>query len=520
MSNPYSRRDFVGDSSKLAAGVMIVPRFVLGGPGYKAPSAKLNIACVGIGGMGMNNMAMMTDENIVAVCDVDFNYVERGLWGRMHPARGDVSAASTALSEAYTKATKYSDFRVMLEKQKDIDAVLVATPDHMHASIAHMAMSMKKHVYVQKPLTYSVYEARLLARTAKETGVVTQMGNQGHSQEGTRRIMELIASGVIGKVREVHVWTDRPVGYWAQGIPRPRNPNAPTPTPPTPAANAAPPPPPPPPYPGPASPRQWNQGTVDRATLTAMTAAQQAPPDGLNWDLYLGTAQEIPYHPAYHPFAWRGWTDFGVGSIGDMGAHLIDQAFWALGLEYPTSISATSTPWGGGEKNPATYPMATLVQYEFAARGSQPPVKLLWYDGGLMPPRPAQLPDDVVLPKGDGGGGYFVGDKGVLTYSTYGASPTCYPEAIQKKALTVPKTFARVTVPHEHNWIAACKGETTASSPFDYAAKLTETMLLGIVALRAGQGRKLLYDGAAMQVTNIPEANQYLTRVYRKGWEL
>ena len=251
-----------------------------------------------------------------------------------------------------------------------------------------------------------------------------------------------------------------------------------------------------------------------------MTTAQQAPPDGLNWDLYLGTAQEIPYHPAYHPFAWRGWTDFGVGSIGDMGAHLIDQAFWALGLEYPTSISATSTPWGGGEKIPATYPMATLVQYEFAARGSQPPVKLLWYDGGLMPPRPAQLPDDVVLPKGDGGGGYFVGDKGVLTYSTYGASPTCYPEAIQKKALTVPKTFARVTVPHEHNWIAACKGEAPASSPFDYAAKLTETMLLGIVALRAGQGRKLLYDGAAMKVTNIPEANQYLTRVYRKGWEL
>lgn len=520
MSNSYSRRDFVGDSTKLAVGALIVPRHMLGASIKRAPGAKLNIACVGIGGMGMNNMAMMTGENIVAVCDVDFPYVERGIWGRMHPAKGEPTASAIALSDAYTKAAKYNDFRVMLDTQRDIDAVLVATPDHMHATIAYRAMSLKKHVYVQKPLTYSVYEARLLAKTAREMGVVTQMGNQGHSSEGTRRINELIASGVIGKVHEVHVWTDRPVGYWAQGIPRPTNPNAPPAVVAVPSANATPAAAPPPPWPGPTPPRQWNQRTVDRATLAAMASTQQTPPPGLEWDLYLGAAQEIPYHPAYHPFSWRGWTDFGVGAIGDMGAHLIDQPFWALGLDYPTSISASSSPWGGNATNPSTYPMATLVQYEFAARGSQPPVKLYWYDGGLMPPRPAQLPDDVVLPRGDGGGGVFIGEKGILTYSTYGNEPKVYPEAIAKKAEHVPKTFARVDMPHEHNWIAACKGEVPVSSPFEYAAKLTETMLLGIVALKTGQGRKLYYDGVNMKVTNIPEANTYLTRVYRKGWEL
>src|SRR5215204_2120341 len=249
MSKDYTRRDFVGDTARAAFGAMIVPRRVLGGRGYQPPSATLNVACVGIGGMGMQNMKQLLGENVVAICDVDFPYVERSLARELRPQQGATgpSAEADKLRDAYTKATKYDDFRQMLDKQKDIDAVVVATPDHLHASIAVAAMQLGKHVYVQKPLTYSVYEARLLARTAKSSGVVTQMGNQGHSMEGTRRINELIASGVIGPVREAHVWTDRPVRYWAQGIPRPVSPNAvpAQPTAPAPATLTDGPPPPP-----------------------------------------------------------------------------------------------------------------------------------------------------------------------------------------------------------------------------------------------------------------------------------
>ena len=522
MSKDYTRREFVGDTARLAMGAMIVPRRVLGGRGYKAPSATLNVACVGIGGMGMENMKRFLGENVVAVCDVDFPYVERSLARELRPPQGQTGPKpeSEKLREAYTKAVKYADFRVMLDKQKDIDAVVVATPDHLHAVIAMAAMQLGKHVYVQKPLTYSVYEARLLARTAKSTGVVTQMGNQGHSMEGSRRINEIVQAGVLGPIHEAHIWTDRPVRYWAQGIPRPVSPTAAPPaTPPAAPANAQQPP-------GPPPPPQWNMRTVDNAILKAMAENPQTPPPGLNWDLFLGPAKEIPYHPAYHPFAWRGWVDFGVGAIGDMGAHLIDQVYWALGLTYPTSISGSSSPWGGGSDNPATYPLATMVQYEFPERSAvsgvpaQPPVKLYWYDGGLMPPRPPFLPDDITLPRGDGGGGVFIGSKGILTYETYGNNPKVYPESVAQAAEQVPKTFPRIEVPHEINFVHACKGEAAASAPFDYSAALTETMLLGIVALRAGQGKKVLYDGASMRFTNAPDANQYLTREYRAGWAL
>lgn len=484
---------------------MIVPRTVLGGPGYTPPSAKLNIACVGIGGMGMNNMAQVLSENIVAVCDVDFPFVERALQGRLKPARGEPSAQNIQLGEAYAKAVKYDDYRKMLEQQKDIDAVMIATPDHMHAAIALAAMKAGKHVYVQKPLAFSVYETRLLSKmAAANPNLATQMGNQGHSMEGSHRITEIINSGVLGKIHEVHVWTDRPVRYWAQGIPRPRAANAPAPT-------------------TPPNPRpQWNMGTVDNAVRAAMAANAQTPPEGLNWDLYLGVAPEIPYHPAYHPFAWRGWLDFGVGAIGDMGAHLIDQPYTSLGLTWPTSITGSSSPWGGGAQNPASYPMATTVQFEYPAVGKRGPVKLFWYDGGLMPPRPAMLPDNVPMtnPGSDGGGGIFVGEKGIMFYETYGNGIRIFPEAVSKKATALPKTLPRITVSHEMNWVAAAKGEAKASSPFSLAAPLTETMLLGIAAIRAGQGVKLLYDAPNMAFTNMPEANKFLTREYRKGWEL
>ena len=532
--DPISRRDFVADSSKLALGAllgppMIVPRHVLG-RGYRAPSDTLGVAIVGAGGMGMANMEQLLSERIVALCDVDFPYVERALAGRLRPRNLEISAEQRAkmtpaeiaaedakrrtqetermakmrqLQAQYGAAAKHGDFRRMLERQSDVDAVLVATPDHLHAVIASAAMKAGKHVYVQKPLTYSVHEARALARTAAGSRVVTQMGNQGHSMEGTRRIREIVASGVLGPIREVHVWTDRPYRYWAQGIPRPGTVRQ---TPTTP--------------PNPDVPPQWNVRTVDHAVLKEMEASRQTPPPGLDWDLWLGPARERPYHPAYHPFAWRGWVDFGVSAIGDMGAHLLDQPYWALDLEYPTSFSASSTAWGGGAENPASYPAAMTAHYEFPARGSRPAVRLHWYDGGLMPARPPFIPDDQPLARGDGGGGVFVGERGILTYETYGNNPTVYPAAVAAEAERVPKSVPRVEVSHEMNWVNACKGQGEASSPFSYAAPLTEVMLLPIVALRAGQGRVLHYDGAAMRVTNVPEANQWLTREYRAGWSL
>jgi len=295
---------------------------VLGGVGYRPPSRTLNVACVGIGGMGMVNMNALVQagENIVAVCDADFPYVERSLASRLRPPQGQTSSSpeSLRLKAAYEKAAKYEDFRVMLERQKDIDAVVIATPDHLHGVIANAAMKAGKHVYVQKPLTFSVYEARLLARTARETKVVTQMGNQGHSMEGTRRINEIIAAGVIGPVREVHVWTDRPQRYWAQGIPRPTHAAPPivgpvlgapaataatttsatTSTAAT-ATTAA--------VPAPSAvPPRWGMRTVDNAILRAMAENPQTPPPGLRWDMFLGPAPDVPYHPVYHPFSWRG----------------------------------------------------------------------------------------------------------------------------------------------------------------------------------------------------------------------
>ncbi|MDF1501625.1 Gfo/Idh/MocA family oxidoreductase [Roseisolibacter sp. H3M3-2] len=542
-SGNVSRRDFVATAATLAAGITIVPRHVLGGPGYRAPSDTLNVAIVGAGGMGMANWTQLLGENVVALCDVDFPFVERSLAGRLRtrpptsvPATVPeaerarwmaerTASAEKALKEAqameqtYRKAKRHADFRRMLDTQKDIDGVLVATPDHAHAAIASRAMQAGKHVYVQKPLAATVYESRLLARLARENPkLVTQMGNQGHSGEGTRRIKELIAAGVLGKVSAVHVWTDRPVRYWAQGIPRP--------VPATAAAAPAATTPPAQPLalsdgvPLPAAPPRWNMRTVDDAVRAAMAANPQTPPAGLDWDLYCGPVPAIPYHPAYHPFSWRGWTDFGVGAIGDMGAHLIDQPYWALDLTQPTRVTASSSPWGGPANAPASYPLAMTAEYEFPAVGARGPVKLFWYDGGLLPPRPPFLPDDVPIQTADGGGGVFVGEKGILIYETYGNNPRLFPASLQAEADRVPKSLPRVEVPHEVNWARACRGQEQASSPFAYAAALNETMLLPIVALRAGQGRTIAYDAAGMRVTNVPDAGQYLTRQYREGWTL
>ncbi len=507
-----SRRWFITKAATTAAAITIVPRHVLG-RGFVAPSDKLNIAGIGVGGMGRTNLINLSSENIVALCDVDWGYAKKGfdhleteipalqkridepnpeLRPGQPPVEFDRVKAKVRLdrmirlqNDLLPKAKRYQDYREMLDKQKDIDAVFIATPDHMHATIALAAMDLGKHVYVQKPLTWSIAEARQLSQRAKETKVATQMGNQGHSLDDARTTVEYVQSGAIGEVHEVHIWTDRPFGYWPQGVPRPE------------------------PLKDPSQPPGWSGRDVN-TRLAAALAGSYPVPDGLAWNLFLGVGPEVPYHPIYHPFNWRGWLDWGVGAIGDMGAHLIDHSMWALDLGFPTSIETVSTPF-----NNASYPLATQTFYDFPARGSMPPVKLIWYDGGLLPPKPAELGDDVELSKG--GGALLIGSKGKLLHDTYGLRPRLLPKSLHDAVGKPPQKLPRIQhEDHEMNWVATAKGATQASSPFEYAARLTEVMLLGIVALRAG--KKIDYDAANMRVTNSIQANDYLRREPRQGW--
>ena len=464
----------------------------------------------------------------MALADVDFGFVDRAVARRAVGANGQPNENGIKLQDAYKKAKRYADFRKMLEAQKDIDGVVVATPDHTHAVIAKAAMELGKHVYVEKPLTWSVHEARVLRETAARTKVVTQMGNHGHSSEGAALINEWIQAGVIGPVKEVHVWTNRPV--WPQGIPRPSR-----------VANVAQvhvaqPAGPPAAGPGgrPSGPpggggagNNWNSRLVNQ-TLAAAMLGDFSKPSELEWDLFLGPAPEVAYHPIYHPFNWRGWVDWGTGAIGDMAAHLVDHPYWALGLRYPISVEATSTPWGTDrESKPVSYPLSTQIVYKFPARGSQPPVMLTWNDGGLMPPRPDLLPEDVPIERG--GGVIFIGEKGLLLHGTYGSNPKLYPASLMDVAAKVPKTYPRIETPiegrmppaqHRMNWANAIRGKAKNTCPFEYAGRLTETMLLGVVAMRTGQGKRIYYDGEAGKITNVTDANQYLQREYRKGWSL
>lgn len=455
-SMPVSRRQFIGLSAASTAAFMIVPRHVLGGPGYRAPSDTVNIAVVGAGGKGTSDMLSVMTENIVAICDVDDTQMAGTL--KRYSGMGDAS-----IVEKFNKATKYRDFRIMLEKEKNnIDAVTVSTPDHTHAIIALTAMRAGKHAFVQKPLTHTVEEARLLAKVAKENKLVTQMGNQGHASEEARLINEWIWDGAIGDVREVHCWTNRPI--WPQGIKRP----------------------------------------------TEIPSV----PSTLDWDLWVGPAPFRPYHPAYAPFSWRGWWEYGTGALGDMGAHIIDHAYWALKLGLPDTVQASSTPF-----TDASYPIASKVHLTFPARGEMPPVKLSWYDGGLMPERPEELEPGRRMGE-TGGGVLFVGDKGKLMCSVYGSNPRLIPETKMRAYKRPEKTIPRSPGIHEE-WIAGIKSGTETTTNFDYAAKLTESMLLGNIAIRMeDQNTILQYDSNKMEFTNLPEANAYLRKEYRPGWNL
>ncbi len=443
-----TRRSVLAATGAAIALFHAVPRHCLGGAKFVAPSEKLNIAGIGIGGMGAGNLANLRSENIVALCDVDFEY-----------------AVKTA--KQYPNARTHKDYRVMLEQQKDIDAVVIATPDHTHALIAAAAMRAGKHVYCQKPLAHNVYESRVLGKIAKETGVATQLGIQGHSTESVRQICEWIWDGAIGEVAEVDAFCSLTYYPWGHAY--------------------------------------WS------SKLGRKPAETPPVPPTLDWDIWLGPAPVRPYHPTYHPGTWRSWWDFGSGMMGDRGAHTLDPVFWALKLGMPTSVEASSI-----DLNNDTHPIAAIVTYQFPARGTLPPVKLTWYDG-LRCPRPSELEDGRLVGDKEGGA-VFKGTKGKIMGGTYGNGARLIPETKMKEYKRPAPTLPRVKDTHEMDWVRACKGGPAAGANFEYGAAFNEVCCLGNVAKRV-DGR-IEYDAANMKITNNADANKWLTREYRAGWTL
>jgi len=460
-TSPISRRQMLA-ASAAAAAVTIVPRHVLGGPSQKPPSEKLNIAGVGLNGMGAGDIQNCAGENIVALCDVDRRILDR-------------------LAKQYPKAKLHTDFRKMLDGQKDIDAVMIATPDHNHAVVTMAALKMGKHVHCQKPLTHSVYEARMVAKAAREAKVATQMGNQGQASKEARLVCELVWSGAIGTVREVHGGSSRTPMISPRGIARP---------------------------------------------------PQTSPvPPQLDWDLWLGPAPARPYledycdgpfkggpWKVYHPFAWRGWWDFGTGCLGDIGCHQFSVVFKALKLGHPATIEASSSnhPWGK-EVGDETAPLASITRWHFpkeqvgqATGSGRSAITLTWWDGGLKPPRPAELEPDRKFAEDDWL--MIVGDKGKI----YGHRliPDAKARAFGKPPEVLPRSPG-----HYVEWIKACKGGPAAGSNFiDHAAHLAEVVLLGNIALRTKE--KLLWDAENLRFTNSAEANKLVNPPYRAGWNL
>ena len=481
-----SRRKFIKSSAIAGGTFMIVPRYVLG-KGYTAPSDKLNLAAIGSGGKGYGDIKNSYDNgtnNVVALCDVD-------------------SKAAGRARTLFPKAKYFKDFRVMLEEMnKDIDAVTVSTPDHVHGVAAMSAISLGKHVYVQKPMTHNIYEARQLTKAARKYKVVTQMGNQGASHPGQVQMAKWFDAGLIGKVHTVHCWTNRPV--WPQGIPVPTD--------------------------KPKMPEHLSKN---------------------DWDLYIGPGEYMDYHPLFYHFKWRGWWNFGTGALGDMGCHIMDVPFRLLGLGYPTEVQCSvgaiyKRDWNP-EHVPEGCPPSSSVQIKFPkSEKNDSSVKMTWSDGGIRPFHPDVIPaKDDIGGEGSNNGVLMIGEKGVITCDVYGKTPKLYRK--DEKVLTMPEDFDSgnkyVDYPelgHQKSWTEACKAgfdskeHRALTSSFDYAGPLTETVLMGNLAIRSYSlaelrddggrdfyGRKkLLWNGKKMKVTNFKDANQFVTRPYRKGWKL
>lgn len=479
-----SRRKFLKNAAIAGGSFFIVPRHVLG-RGYIPPSDKMNLASIGAGGKGSSDILNAWNkgkENVVALCDIDTNMCKEAI-------------------KKFPKAKFYKDFRKMLEEMKDeIDGVTISAPDHIHGVAAMTAMQLGIHVYVQKPLTHNIYEARQLTEGARKYKIVSQMGNQGASNPGQHQMTKWFHQDLIGKVHTVHVWTNRPV--WPQGIPVP----------------------------------------TKKMPLPKQISAS-------DWDLFIGPAKPVEYHPLYHPFKWRGWWNFGTGALGDMGCHLIDPPFRVLQLGYPTevecSVGQVFTKDWIPEHIPEGCPPSSTSQIKFAATKVNPsPVTLKWYDGGMRPFHPEIIPADEEL--GEGANGVMmIGEKGIMTCGTYGRNPKVYRKG--EKTLTMSKDYnsnnAYVDMPeygHHIHWTDACKAgfgsmkHKALTSSFDYSGPMTETVLMGNLAIRSyalsnlnKRGRmdyygrkKLLWNGADMKVTNFEEANQFVGRSYREGWKL
>jgi predicted dehydrogenase len=480
MESNVTRRQFLKTATVASASSLAVPyimRSEESGAPAQSPNNKLNVACIGVGGRATAGAVNgMKSENFVAFCDVD-----------------DERAKDTY--EKYPDVPRYRDFRKLLDKHAhEIDVVTVTTPDHMHFPIAMSALQLGKHVFCEKPLTHTIWEARQIAKMAAEKKVMTQMGNQGHASEGIRLLKEWIDAGVLGDVREVHSWTDRPTGVWPQGsVPRIAK------------GKLA---------------GSWFVNAPDHSKFVPVV------PPTLDWDIWQGISKTRPFDPMYLPFNWRGFWDYGTGALGDMGCHLLDGAHWALQLDAPTHIEATS-----GYASEISGPSSSMVTFQFPARGKFAPCILKWYDGGLIPPPPPEWTSARPLPDN---GTLFVGTKATVFATLYYESVRIIPETkMQEIAPSLPpKTIPRIEMPpppaggnqnraaipgrHFVEFIRACKGGPAAGSNFSVASRLTELCLLSNVAVRAR--RPVEWDAAAMKVTNIPEANQYLTKEYRPGF--
>ncbi|NLY00668.1 MAG: Gfo/Idh/MocA family oxidoreductase [Rhodopirellula sp.] len=458
------RRQFLA-STAAAAVATIFPRHVLGGPKFVPPSEKVHVALVGAGGQGRTNIRSLfreADAQVIAVADPiareDMNaFYYKGMAGR-EPVREEIEKKYSEATPNF-RCAAYEDFREMLDKEKSIDAVLCATPDHLHAYVSILAMRAGKHVYCEKPLTHNIWEARLVAKVTKETGAATQMGNIGHSNIGIRQTCEWIADGAIGRVREVHAWV---------------------------GAN------------------RWNKHLTGRPTDTPPV------PAGVNWDLWLGPREPRPYHPAYTPVTWRDFWAFGLGGLGDFGCHDLDSACWALDLTAPLSVESLAA----GYMDDEIAPHGEMCYYQFGPRGDQPAVSVTWYDSGLKPPCPPEIPAGSSLP---GRGALFVGDKGKMLCDGAGGAPRLLPYEktadYVKPAETIPRSKG-----HHRDWLDACKGGPAASSNFEYGARLTELVLLGILSLRLR--KKVFWDAANAQARGLPEADPIIRESYRKGWEI